>query len=288
MNIKTEIYEIVKNHKLRSNYVRNIVQQNRSIQTNNNQLVIPKIIIQYWHNPTEIPEDVQKCLDSWKKLKTKGFRIILFNDNLARSFIRKNFCSEHLIAFNQCKHPAMRCDYFRLCYIYNNGGIYIDADEVYNGKDIEMLLFNEKLKLQPLCYDVNTKSMIAFDTFVTQRNYSEKWIFYINNNPIIAPPNHSLILKALNKATQNIINSIYAYNDIQSITGPGNLTSSFVEFSMCNKNKGKEDDAISFIDWGKYSQCQWNLNYRKDIRNWRRWKTKTSQTQTKATIRKVL
>lgn len=274
MNIEMEISEIVENHKLRSNYVRSIVQKNRFIKFNKNQISIPKVIVQYWHDTNEIPEDVQKCLNSWKKLETKGFKIILFNDDSARNFIQKYFGIDYLNAFDQCQHPAMRCDYFRLCYIYKIGGIYIDADDVYNGKEIEMHLFDQNLKLQPFCYDIHAKSMIPFDTFVTQGNYSENWIFYINNNPIIAPPKHPLVGKALNKATFNIVNSIYTSNDIQSITGPGNLTSSFVELSLNNKQKGQEDDLICFFNWEQYSQCQWNLNYRKDNRNWRRWKTR--------------
>lgn len=277
-----KIRDIVENHKLRSNYIRDVVQGKCTYANSNNQGDIPKVIVQYWHKPNSIPIDVQKCLDSWKKLETKGFKIKLFNDDSARRFIQENLGIDYLNAFSQCKHPAMRCDYFRLCYIYKNGGIYVDADDQYNGNEIESLLFDHSLKLQPLCYDANSKSMIPFNAYVTNRNFSEDWIFYINNNPIIAPPKHTLIGKALNQATHNIFNSIFSFNDIQSITGPGNLTSSFVELSLKNKLQNQRDSLISFFDWGNFAQCQWNLDYRKDNRNWRRWKAKTSCSQTNA------
>ncbi|MEQ8560959.1 MAG: glycosyltransferase [Cytophagales bacterium] len=265
-----ETNKTIKNHKLRSNYIRTIVQSKKPLKPKIFLPSIPKIIIQFWHDKNNIPLDVLKCLDSWNVLKHKSFKIILYDDNSARDYIQKNYPHDFLKAYNNCRHPAMRSDYFRLCYIYKSGGIYVDADEIYNGNDLETLLLDKSLKLQPLCYSAKSKSMIPFDSFVTNANYSDDWIFYINNNPIIAPPKHSLIYTALKQATYNIANSVFSSNDIQSISGPGNLTSSFVELSI--KNGDQDNDFVCFFNWELFSKCQWDLNYRKDERNWRRWK----------------
>jgi hypothetical protein len=52
----------------------------------------------------------------------------------------------------------MQADYFRLCYVLVEGGIYVDADDVCVGTDIGWLAEDGRLKLQPLCYDIATGS----------------------------------------------------------------------------------------------------------------------------------
>jgi hypothetical protein len=42
----------------------------------------------------------------------------------------------------------MRCDYFRLCYIYRQGGFYVDADEIYQGGDYHSL-YRDKPSARP-------------------------------------------------------------------------------------------------------------------------------------------
>ena len=54
----------------------------------------------------------------------------------------------------------MRADYFRLCFIMKVGGFYVDADDIYQGLSVEELLVDGCLKLQPLCYEVATDSMV--------------------------------------------------------------------------------------------------------------------------------
>ena len=87
----------------------------------------------------------------------------MFDDNKARRFIEGNFEHAHVIAFDRCYHPAMRCDFFRLCYILRHGGFYVDADEVYKGAGCEFLFQDAKVKLQPLCYDLSTNQMVPPD-----------------------------------------------------------------------------------------------------------------------------
>lgn len=39
-------------------------------------------------------------------------------------------------------------------------GGYVDTDDVYLGSDINVFFTDDKLKIQPLCYDITTDSMI--------------------------------------------------------------------------------------------------------------------------------
>src|SRR5207302_5191018 len=102
----------------------------------------------------------------------------------------------HVSAFDHCHHPAMRSDYFRLCYILKRGGFYVDADELYQGTDCSGLFCDNRLKIQPLCYDTGSSTMIKTDVFVNQGRHSPDWIYYVNNNPIIAPAYHPIIREA--------------------------------------------------------------------------------------------
>ena len=113
----------------------------------------------------------------------------------------------YLQAFDLCYHPAMRCDYFRLCYILVNGGFYVDADEVYQGTECGRLFCDNRLKVQPLCYDKISDNMISPDLFIGKCKSSGNWIFYINNNPIISPAHHPIIHLALERATHILLNS---------------------------------------------------------------------------------
>src|SRR4051794_11040603 len=107
---------------LRSCYMRELIQDEHPIALPSGQVAIPKVIIQFWHDSDALPVDVRDCLDSWNPLKILGFKRVLFDDNKARAFIRSEFGRSYVTAFDQCHHPAMRCDYFRLCYIYKYGG----------------------------------------------------------------------------------------------------------------------------------------------------------------------
>jgi len=258
----------------RSNYVRRLVQgvEWGPFVKTSIKISIPKVVLQYWHNLAEIPEDVQSCLDTWESLKNQGYERELFSDDTARAFISGTLGQRYVLAFNHCYHPAMRCDYFRLCYIFTNGGFYVDADERYQGTDCDCFFFDNKLKLQPLCYDTSTGEMINTDTFVRDRKRSQNWIFYFNNNPIIAPPNHPIIDLALERATRILLSGV-EQPEIQSTTGPGNITASLVRYSSASTNSDKTRDFVILPDWEATSISPWPLSYRNDQRNWRLWKS---------------
>ncbi len=194
---------------------------------------------------------------------------MLFDDLQARHFISTKYSHRYLKAFDLCYHPAMRCDYFRLCYILINGGFYVDADEVYQGTDCSGLFCDGRLKVQPLCYDTASATMVSSDIFMRQCQASAHWIFYINNNPIISPPNHPIIGLALERAT-NILLHCSDRPEIQSTTGPGNLTASIVRHSISSSLTGHRNrDFMILRNWEAISVSRWPLSYRNDYRNWR-------------------
>ena len=254
----------------RSSYVRSLVQtpQSSPAPPLGSRSTIPKVIVQLWDNLDRIPEDVQECLDTWESLEALGFARLIFDERRARRFIFDEFGSTHVEAFDLCYHPAMRCDYFRLCYILTSGGLYVDADEVYQGTDFNHLFDDDRLKMQPLCYDTATGSMIKTEVFMKDRQYSPQWIFYFNNNPIISPAGHPIIHLALERATSILMNS-KERPEIQSTTGPGNLTASLVRHAISQELAGEPQDFLILSDWEVTSISLWPLSYRDDARNWR-------------------
>lgn len=93
---------------------------------------IPKIIHYCWFGGKPLPEDLQKCLDSWEKLE--GFTIMRWDESNCsfdeNDFVRNTYRDKQL---------GFIGDYYRLKAVYEYGGIYLDTDVKIN-KSFEPLL----------------------------------------------------------------------------------------------------------------------------------------------------
>lgn len=259
-----------KDHAFRSQVIQWLLRQapTQRPQERAGEGAIPRVVVQYWHDLQALPSDVEGCLNSWQKLKKDGFERQIFDDARARSFIRENFAAKHVAAFDRCYHPAMRCDYFRLCYILRCGGFYVDADEVYQGSGCEALFEDDTIKIQPLCYDTSTDEMVEPGEFLNDTRCPSSRIFYVNNNPIVAPAGHELVRLALQRSTRILLGR-FERPEIQSTTGPGNLSASLVRHVISLQTIRGEWDFSILRDWEHISVCRWFLSYRNDARNWR-------------------
>lgn len=84
--------------------------------------MIPKIIHYCWLSKDPYPENIQKCIDSWKKF-LPDYEIWLWNfDRFPRG--KSKWVDQ---AFERRKY-AFAADYIRLYALYNYGGIYLDSD----------------------------------------------------------------------------------------------------------------------------------------------------------------
>jgi hypothetical protein len=230
---------------------------------------IPKVIVQFW-DENNIPVDVQECIQSWQSLKSKGFEHRLFNNSTARKFIAGNLHEENVKAFDRCYHPAMKSDYFRLCFIYCYGGFYVDIDDVYSGSDISGLFSDKRVKLQPLCFDIDSNAMVPPNKFNISSEFTDNRIFYFNNNPIIAPPHNPIIEYALTRSTSLLLEGDEnLFPEIQSTTGPGNISASVVAYLADYPKNAREQHLNILVEWEAFAQTIWNLSYRNDDRNWR-------------------
>jgi hypothetical protein len=262
--------KIAEDDGLRSQFMRQLIATSSSEPQTASRSTTPRVLVQFWDDASAIPDDVQECLKSWAPLEAAGFERTLFDDTSARQFIEDHFGARNVRAFDRCNHPAMRADYFRLCFMLRIGGLYVDADDVYQGAEIEPLIGRGQLWLQPLCYDIASDSMVdvprAFaDTSCTTR------IFYVNNDPLIAGPGHAVIATALKRSTALLLAANGANRDLQSLTGPGNLTASLVNHAVQQAADGETRDFEFLTRWDAVAVSKWPLAYRADGRNWRNW-----------------
>jgi mannosyltransferase OCH1-like enzyme len=266
-----EIADSPEHHQQRSEFIRNLVQRSEGEPPVRDQYKkhISKTIVQFWHNLRELPEDIEKCIASWRRWSASGFTHHLFDEQSAKAFISGSLGARHEHAFERCYHPAMQADYFRLCYLLVEGGFYVDADDVCVGTNIGWLFEDSRLKLQPLCYDVISGSMVKPSVFLSADAYDTSWIFYFNNNPIIAGRGHPIIERALSQATRRLeLTEEDALPEIQATTGPGNLSRSIFDLGA-TLEAGVENDLVVLRDWDSFAISQWPLSHRGDTRNWR-------------------
>jgi hypothetical protein len=100
-----------------------------------NNKTIPKIIHYCWFGQKPIPENLQRCIDTWKMFE--GYQVMRwdesncsFNEN---EFVRTTY---------QEKQYGFIGDYYRLKAIFEYGGIYLDTDvKVY--RPFDKLLDNQ-------------------------------------------------------------------------------------------------------------------------------------------------
>jgi hypothetical protein len=230
--------------------------------------VIPRTLVRYWHDLRGVPSDVRRCLDSWEALRDEGFSMEMFDDASARTYIAERYGQREVAAFERCRHPAMRSDYLRMCFVLAEGGLYVDADDVLVGNGWNEVFRGGTLKVQPLCYDIRVGGMVAAAELRRADLPTEGRVFYVNNNPIAAPAGHPVLRRALARATDTLLGDDPA-PEIQSTTGPGNLTASLAAHAHEVRARGVQPDFELLLNWESAAETCWDLAYRSDDRNWR-------------------
>lgn len=151
---------IVKCFKNYSNFNSNHFNSNNLI-LNPIPKVIHKVIIQNSGNlpkfPLE-PKELQDAHDSWKKMNPE-YEIKYYSMNDCREYLKKNYeDSDFLQTFDCLNAYAFKCDFFRYCVLYNEGGWYSDWKQVCLKQNLlNELDFNKKYNII-FCLDKGTKT----------------------------------------------------------------------------------------------------------------------------------
>lgn len=155
----------------------------------------PRRIVQYWSQGRP-PESVMAAVESWQR--AAGFQHQLFDRTTARTFLRDRLGLDWLRAFGRAASPTEECDFFRLCHLAVEGGIYADCDD-WLLADADAILGDAPV-------------------MTLYREPSGA----LGNNIIAAPPRHPAILWAAVAARRALLER---HNEnIWAKTGPGLLT----------------------------------------------------------------
>ena len=138
------------------------------------------------------------------KINNPGFKHFLFDDNDCREFIKNNFDTSVLNAYDKLIPGAYKADLWRYCILYKMGGIYMDIKyiPINNFKLINLL-------------------------------EQEHWVLDnggggIYNALMVCKPNNEILLKSINQIVKNVTNRFYG-NGFLDPTGPGLLAKYFTE-----------------------------------------------------------
>jgi len=214
---------------------------------------IPRRILQFWDQET-IPPDVHDCMATWRAIP--DFEHVIFDDVRAREFINAECEPRHLEAYDLCNHPAMKSDLFRLAFLYRRGGMYIDADDIYEGRNIQRLFDGDGL------FRLRSASFT--------RGASEPPSTIYNNNPIFCVANDEILRKALERATSIMLSlGKREYYNMLVITGPLNLSIAVYATALDCIAQGTDFRFHPIIGWDDISRKNPKMEYQKTTRNWR-------------------
>lgn len=163
-------------------------------------------VFQYWNDLTHLKGDVLAAIEGWRR--TMSGRHVLFDQDMAVSFLARYFGSVAVDAFESSTHPAQEADLIRLAWLYIKGGIYVDADTLPNERILQA--------------EITKGKYIA----LWHRDNLPPQVREVVNSFMIASPRQDFILRMFEQACHNIRSK---RRGIWHDTGPGLLSAMVLE-----------------------------------------------------------
>ena len=165
--------------------------------------MIPKVIVQTYHTDI-LPFRMRLATESWPRLNPE-YEYQFFDDLMCENFIRDNFNLDVVNAFNGLIPGAFKADLFRYCFLYINGGVYSDIDNICE---------------VPLDSFINEE-----DTFISVKDNSFGNEGLIYNSFIACEKNQPILKKTIDLIVYNVLNKVYPNSgnkmaDVLGISGP--------------------------------------------------------------------
>lgn len=224
--------------------------------------MIPKIIHYCWISENvndELPENVQECINTWKKY---------LPDYEIKRWNQYNFDINNSIYAKQalaCKKYAFVSDYIRLAVLYKYGGIYLDTD-------VKVLKSFNKLLNNKVFVGFESKKIIATCIIGAEKNscfiksllnyYNDKFFLDEKGN-IDLTPNTILITEVLKSYglklnnTFQILKNISVYPEdyfcaYNGITKEMNITDNTFAVHLYAASWAKKEDILWYDTYGIY------------------------------------
>lgn len=169
--------------------------------------VVPRRVMQFWDRlpPPQIVQLLQRNRQLCERVQAEH---VLFDEAEAREFLHAHGEVEALAAYDLAVHPAMKCDVFRLCYLFHSGGYYVDADIV----------------LRP-----NLAELFAMPGELVVFQWDSRGIDNLCNWLIGATPQQPVLRHAVDATVRSVTRACKAdpesaLRNILSVSGPGIFT----------------------------------------------------------------
>lgn len=179
----------------------------------------------------------KNCYQKWNELN-KNICQIWYSDRDCKKFMKTQ---NPIIynCYNKLKPTAFKADLFRLCILYEYGGIYVDASSTPFVSIKKMI-----------------KNCTSTNTFISVLDCKQSGSG-IHNGLIISVPKHPFLKAGIDEIVKNVKNEDYT-DCILGVTGPKSLEKSLHLF-LNTRNKFK----IGWNNYGIYSfylyKFQWGI-----------------------------
>lgn len=190
---------------------------------------IPRKII---YTTKDVLDVNQYMIDSFEK-HNPDWELVYYDDNAVERWFK---LSIYYDAYKKLKNKGERTDFFRYCYLWENGGVYVDADIYCNRPLDEWIMGQQFICGLEACVDKDNK---FFENIGVNTNDNK---VSVANWFIAAAPKAS----PLNKVIDDIINN--PVDGVLQNTGPGRFTKHVIA------HFGKHHNYTTDIQVGK-DQC---------------------------------
>jgi len=175
--------------------------------------MIPKNLIQFWHDPTTLPQALADAMEITRKTHHE-FEIIQANDRFMHQFIGDKYGPAILSLYKLNKIPTSRSDIARLMLLYEYGGVYIDASMEFSTPFSELI-------------DDNT-DIILVQTGMSRYKQCPEKAHVISG--ILAVPAHSEFINFCLKNALGYMISGSQNHHVNIATGPSLINKALREF----------------------------------------------------------
>jgi mannosyltransferase OCH1-like enzyme len=171
--------------------------------------VIPLKLHLFWHNK-QLPPKMHENVELLKSTNPE-FEVVVYDGDMAREYIKTHFSEDAdvLKAYDTLIPVAFKCDLFRYCLIYKEGGIYLD------------------IKFEPM----NGFKLLHLAKW--HEVWASEGLNIINNGIIVSAPGNPILGRAVNMIKYNVKNRITGKYPT-SATGPQLLTDALLSISGGN------------------------------------------------------
>ena len=195
----------------------------------NDDKIVPKILVQTVSDKSRIPNKVFQNIKKY----ASDFKHVIFDDNECVDFIKSNYKREVLETFHRLKNGAHKADLFRYCYLYLNGGLYVDIKTEFI-KPLSSVFHRQNLTL-------------VLGSDITP---GEKLIY---NGVIYTNPKHPIFLELINHMVE--ISKYQSYDYLIFCRHFYKLLKSYNDYHLFYEKCSSSDSSKCYDGFDKYHYC---------------------------------